>query len=430
MTGAKPYLKHVAISFAVLIILCGIVFAVFALYQNEIGDQTGYLQIACFVIAVLASYVFYLLLAAKSRGEMVVWEATKQLMVSREQFKRLYEDAPVPYVKLDLKGLIHEPNKATLRFFGVLPEEIENKNFFTFHPDEDLELGKKLLQRFTLNVPINREEIRMITKSGEVRTILLTVFETRDTQTLGRMGIASIFDITEQKKLDKAKTEFVSLASHQLRTPLATMKWFMDMLLSGDIGELPDKQKEYVQKLYTVNGEMAELVDILLNVSRIEIGALVLDKKKANAVDIAESILTELSSQIARKYLIIDKRYGNALQDITTDPKLLRIVIQNLVSNSVKYTPDGGTITITFTQTGSQGQIIITDTGMGIPREQQDKIFTKLFRADNVRTQSAAQGTGLGLYLVKSIIEALGGSISFTSEEGKGSVFTITLYSL
>jgi signal transduction histidine kinase len=140
-----------------------------------------------------------------------------------------------------------------------------------------------------------------------------------------------------------------------------------------------------------------------------------------------ESVLVELSSQIEEKNINIEKNYGGNLENIESDPKLLRIVIQNLISNAVKYTQPNGTVSITLKDSFKEKAIVVTDTGVGIPEKDQEKIFTKLFRAGNVDVLSSSQGTGLGLYLVKSIMETMGGSISFVSEENKGSTFTITI---
>jgi len=442
MSPIKPFIRHIAISFVVLFVLLGILFISLSSIRGVIAEnlrnaasdsftprETLFAMIALplIVVVILISYITYLLLARRSREEVVIWEATEKLALSREQFKMLYDDAPVPYITLDKKGLIREPNKAALRFFGVLPEEIEGKNLFIFHPDDEKDHADRLRQRYVNNIAINKEEIRMINKNGDERIVRLSIFETRNLTHMGRMGIAAIDDITEEKKLDQAKTEFVSLASHQLRSPLATMKWFMDMLFSGDIGELAPKPKEYVTKLYTVNSEMISLVETLLNVSRIEIGTLPVEKKETRVEELSESILVELAAPIAKKNLHIERNYNGALEHVATDPKLLRIVIQNLISNAVKYTPEGGGIAIAFEEIPGKSIITVADTGLGIPLEEQNKIFTKLFRANNVKKESASQGTGLGLYLVKSIVETLGGVISFVSEENKGSVFTITL---
>lgn len=199
------------------------------------------------------------------------------------------------------------------------------------------------------------------------------------------------------------------------------------MLLSNDLGELPPKQRDYVTRIFNVDKDMIDLVDTLLNVSRIEIGTLSVDIAPTNVQELCRSILLELGPQIEKKKLHIDEQYNGELENIQSDPKLLRIVIHNFVSNAVKYTPDEGTVTVTLSDSGGEKQITVTDTGYGIPENEKDRIFTKLFRASNVRSISSSQGTGLGLYLVQSLAGILGGSISFVSEENKGSSFTLTL---
>lgn len=379
------------------------------------------------LVSISISLVVYLFLTNHTKIELSVWESTRWLAISREQFRRLYDSAPVPYIMLNSNGEIREPNKAALRFFGVEQAEIEGKDFFSFQAKNDEVISKNLAQRFKLNIPINREETIMIDKNGKSKWIQLSIFDMQNPASKTRTGLATIVDITELKQLDRAKTEFVSIASHQLRTPLATVKWYTDMMLSGGTGELSEKQKDYVSRLYNVNEDMIDLVETLLNVSRIEIGKLPIERKPTNVENITQSVLEELAPQIAKMGLKIEGQYNGLLQNVESDPKLLRIVIQNLISNAVKYTPQGGTITISFEESSNEKMVVVADTGYGIPKEDQDRIFGKLFRAGNVVKMASSQGTGLGLYLTKSLMEMLGGTISFKSEENKGSVFIITL---
>jgi PAS domain S-box-containing protein len=430
--------EHLSISLAVLSILCGLIFFSFSLIQDVWNNSQRYFSsglsvsetqfyivyMALVLISVFVSYIIYLLLTSRTRAEIMATNFTKSLSESLDQFRKLYEGAPVPYIILNKKGEIIESNKAALRFFGVVEREIKDKNLFSFVPKEDFEKTEKLLQYYKSNIPINKEEIRMVTKNGEIKWVMLSVFEMINPKDFSYTGLATIFDITDRKQLDQAKTEFVSLASHQLRTPVATVKWYTDMLLSGGLGQLELKQTEYIDTIHKVNEGMIGLIELLLNVSRIEIGTLKVDTKIINVIEITDSVLLELSSQIQERKIKINKQYSDNLKSIKSDPKLLRIVIQNLLSNAVKYAPVDGEVDIIFKESFSEKTITVSDNGIGIPEGEQGKIFTKLFRAGNAHD---SQGTGLGLYLVKSIMETLGGNISFVSEENKGSTFTINL---
>ena len=389
--------------------------------------QFRIVNVAVVILGILVSYIIYLILASKSRANLMVWNQTKDMASSREEFRWLYDAAPVPYVKLNDKGEIHEPNKATIRFLGMTEKELEGKDFSSFLPAEEKDHWDNLLQRYKSNVAINREEIQINSKNDGLRWVLLSIHETRNAIDGKRIGLASFFDTTDLKKLDQAKTEFVSLASHQLRTPLAAIKWYTDLILSPDLGTLNPKQKDYITKVNGVNEEMIALVDTLLNVSRIEIGSLAIEKKPTDIAKLCDGLLTELSNSIEKKKISITKNYSSSLSETETDPKLLRIVIHNLLTNAIKYTPESGKVTISFEESGGRKLIKVSDTGLGIPKNQHDKIFTKLFRADNVKNVSVGESTGLGLYLVKSIAEKLGGNISFESEENKGSTFTLSL---
>lgn len=378
---------------------------------------------------VFVGYIAYLLATSSTRANLISDYKTQSLSAAKNELEELYENSPLPYLTINKNGEIYGCNKSALRFFGVVPEEISKKNFFAYASEEDLKIGEKFFDFYKSNLPINRQEIRLRTKNNGIKWASLSIFLTKDYKTKEKSGLVTIFDITEQKQLDQAKTEFVSLASHQLRTPLATIKWYTEMLNSSQLGELNEKQKEYLKKMYSVNTEMIDLVEILLNVSRIEIGTLAVKKESTNVPEIIDGILVELASQIDKKKIVFQKNYNNALKLIDSDPRLLRIIIQNLITNAIKYNKDGGTVVIKLQEGVGLGQsyISVSDNGVGIPKEDQSRIFSKLFRAANVTDISSSQSTGLGLYLVKSIVEALGGNISFVSEENVGSTFTLMI---
>lgn len=241
------------------------------------------------------------------------------------------------------------------------------------------------------------------------------------------IGAIEIFrDITHEKEIDRAKSEFVSLASHQLRTPLSTIGWYAEMLLAGDAGKISKEQKQYLQEVYDSNQRMVELVNALLNVSRIEMGTFAVDPEPTDFIELCDSVIKELKPMVKEKKLAIDTDYDAAMGEVQADPKLMRIVFQNIISNAVKYTPDKGTISVTIKKRSRDIYIEISDTGYGIPKSQQGKIFTKLFRADNIR-DVITDGTGLGLYIAKSIIDSANGKIWFKSKENTGTSFFITL---
>jgi len=237
-------------------------------------------------------------------------------------------------------------------------------------------------------------------------------------------GIVVFRDITREKQIDQAKTEFVSLASHQLRTPLSAIGWYVEMLLSGDAGKLDATQTEYLKEIQHGGKRLVDMVNSLLNVSRIELGTFMVEPKPTKPVEIAEAVLGEVKALITKKQLTLKRHFAKDIPVITLDPHLLQIILQNLVSNSIKYTPDKGTITLSLGVKDDAFAIKIQDTGIGIPKEQHGRIFEKLFRADNVK-KTDTDGTGLGLYMVKQILDEIGGTIQFTSAAGKGTTFLV-----
>ena len=245
------------------------------------------------------------------------------------------------------------------------------------------------------------------------------------------IGAIEVFrDTSEERAIARAKDEFVSLASHQLRTPLNAIKWYTERLLKT--AKLEPKELSYLETIHEDSVRMTDLLGDYLNVSRLELKTTDLQSKNIDPVQIIEDSLQDLAPLIKEKSLEIKRKIPDELA-INTDAKLLSMVVQNLVSNAVKYTPDNGTITISATKYSGADErykegivMSVEDTGMGIPTEEQSKLFTKLFRAKNALT-SDEEGTGLGLYTTKAAIDRLGGRIWFDSKPGKGSQFSVTL---
>ena len=225
--------------------------------------------------------------------------------------------------------------------------------------------------------------------------------------------VVAFRDITKERAIDKSKSEFVSLASHQLRTPLSAIKWYAEMLLDGDAGKLSAKQQSFLKEIYKGNQRMVDLVNSLLNVSRLELGTFMVSPELLDITQIAKDAVAELASLLKKKKIKIDEKYSD-LPKINLDKKLTHIIFQNLLSNAVKYSPDKSNVKISISKDKRNINIEVADKGIGIPKNQHRQVFTKLFRADNVREKDTT-GTGLGLYIVKSILDHLGGKIWFES---------------
>jgi PAS domain S-box-containing protein len=240
-----------------------------------------------------------------------------------------------------------------------------------------------------------------------------------------KQGVITVFrDISKEKEIEKAKSEFVSMASHQLRTPLSAINWYAEMLMDEDAGKINEEQKAYLNEIKSGNQRMISLVNGLLDVSRIELGTFTIEPVPTDIRNIADSVIAELEPLISEKELHVIKEYDSRVPEVNLDPNLTRIILQNLLSNATKFTGKKGKIGAKITNLDKSVLIEISDTGMGIPKKQQGEIFTKLFRADNVKD---IQGTGLGLYIIRSILKQAGGKIWFESKEGKGTTFFLEI---
>jgi signal transduction histidine kinase len=223
-------------------------------------------------------------------------------------------------------------------------------------------------------------------------------------------------------KLDEAKDEFISMASHQLRTPLTSVKGYISMILEGDAGEINETQKKFLDQAYISSQRMVYLIADLLNVSRLKTGKFVIEKAPTYLPDVIESEVSQLYGTAEARDLKMIFHKPDEFPMIDLDETKIRQVIMNFADNAIYYTPHGGKITIELKKLKNSIEYTVTDTGIGVPKAEQHHLFNKFYRAANAK-QARPDGTGLGLFMAKKVIIAQGGAIIFKTTEGKGSTF-------
>jgi PAS domain S-box-containing protein len=334
-------------------------------------------------------------------------------------------------VVTDRNGLVELINYQAEQMVGWKQEEVVGRKWYEVAPLVD-EKGniipgeKRATQKvLVMGKPVASDSNFYVRKDGtkfQVGTTAAPVILDGKT-----VGVIAVFrDITHEKEVDKAKTEFVSLASHQLRTPLSAIKWYAEMLGNGDAGPLSPEQADFVKCMYQSNERMIELVNSLLNISRIESGRIRIDPVPTDLGELVKQLIAELQPKIVGKKHKMVISVHPELPKINVDPRMIRQVYMNLLTNSIKYTPEGGTISIFISRKNEEIISQISDNGCGIPKGDYTRVFDKFYRGENAQ-KADTDGTGLGLYLVKAIIESSKGKIWFESEEGKGTTFWFSI---
>jgi PAS domain S-box-containing protein len=241
-------------------------------------------------------------------------------------------------------------------------------------------------------------------------------------------GAVVVFkDITEEKKLDDSKTNFISVSSHQLRTPLSAIRWFAEMLLDGDAGKLNKEQHGFVETIYQSSERMANLINLLLQIARVEMGRVKVEPMDIDLKAITQEVFCSLKNTVdAKKQHMVVHTTPTVIPIIKLDREVIWQIIMNLMTNAFRYSPVGSRVIVEMIVKGDFVEYSVKDSGIGIPDDQKDKIFSKFYRATNA-VRSVPEGSGLGLFLVQQLVRDWGGKIWFESEEGKGTIFYITI---
>lgn len=344
---------------------------------------------------------------------------------SGELYIQLYKNSPVPYLIIDFEGHVKSANIAAVRMLGVSQTKVQGINIFNSLQSDVLEHLDFLIEKYNGGVPVSDEMVKVKRTDHREVWALLSLFGFRDVSGQ-KIGLLTLVDITKQKRAEDAKSEFVSLASHQLRTPIAGMKWSAELMQMDNPENLTEQQHKYIDRLLLSIHRMAVLVDDFLRVSRFELGTFQAEYKTVKLSTLFEDIMSEQAGRVGQKNLVVKTFFDESIDNIVTDPNLIRMIVTNLYSNAVKYTRPGGTIHFGLGKKDDNVSITMADNGMGIPAEDQDQIFSKLFRAANA-VRDVPDGTGLGLYIVHAAVAVLKGNISFTTTENIGTTFEVIL---
>ncbi|MDI6829114.1 MAG: ATP-binding protein [Armatimonadota bacterium] len=345
----------------------------------------------------------------------------REFVAEKEDLEHIIESVYAGLLMVNKDGRITQMNASARAMFGAQGKDVLGKMYYEVIGEPKVK--DILVQCLTENTEIASEISLRKDESERIYQVQTALVKGEDQQPIGVVAIFN--DITEIRNVERMKTAFVSTVSHELRTPLTSIKGFISTLLMDEEGYYDrDTQREFYTIIDTECDRLTRLISDLLNVSRIEAGrALELNLKPVNLPNLIEKVVTVQKSYTNKHTFKIEL---DDLPEITADEDKVDQILTNLTNNAIKYSPKGGQITITGTSKDGMVTISVADQGMGIPKDHLPKVFERFHRVDNRDTREVG-GTGIGLYLVKHLVEAHGGKIWVESELGKGSTFTFTL---
>jgi PAS domain S-box-containing protein len=350
----------------------------------------------------------------------------REVLEEKEELESIIESVYAGLLMINRTGRIMQINQSARTMLNMNDDELTGK---TYEECIEFERVNELLKKSLEEAIEVAEEVSLPAPGAEdeekIYQVQCAVVKGEDG---GAIGVVAIFnDITEIRGIERMKTAFVSTVSHELRTPLTSIKGFISTLLQDEDGSFYDFDtvREFYTIIDTECDRLTRLITDLLNVSRIEAGrALDLNPQPVNIPQIMEKVVTVQRSYTSKHELVV--KVTNEIPTIVADEDKVDQIFTNLTNNAIKYSPDGGTITVTAECEGDIIRCSVADQGMGIPQDHLAKVFDRFHRIDNRDTRKVG-GTGIGLYLVKHLVEAHGGKIWVESEHGKGSVFIFEL---
>jgi PAS domain S-box-containing protein len=345
-----------------------------------------------------------------------------------EKYRALVETSPDVIVVTDLHGTIQTVDQQALDLFGYTRKSgLVGKNFLTLIVPEDREKMQDAFRTLAQRKDIRNLEFRTVTREGTPVPVEVHASPLRDGDGVLWGAISVIRDVRERKEIERAKTEFLQLATHQLRTPLGVMRWSVELLLEQQERRDAAAAVDSARRIHANVLRLIALVNDLLDVSRIEQGRVRERRQRFDPRAIIEDVVKELEplANHARVRVRVS-RQTETMPAVIADPQLFHEVITNLLSNAVKYNNPGGEVDIRVESARGRVRIRVQDTGIGISQYEAKHLYSKFFRGDRAVLKSR-EGTGLGLFVVKSHVERWGGRVWFESQEGQGTTFFVEL---
>lgn len=386
-------------------------------------------------ISLIGIFAFVALILFLAKNILKIFNLSRQLTEEKEQTASIVSNLEVGIIEYDTDFKILLINPKAQQFLGVSEADVLGK-IISSDSMKDIRL-QSLTQTLYPALAFNVKKICI--RDGECKIMELKLeapFEVElQTETIPIYDkdkniyryLKVLRDVSRENAIAKSKSEFISVAAHQLRTPLSAIKWVFKMLLDGDAGLINNEQKMFLQKGYQSNERIIQLVTDMLDVARIEEGRFGFEFYYADIINVIKKAMEAFQVKAIEKNIKLTlESPPNPIKPIKIDPTRIELALQNLIDNALKYTLSGGDIVVKVELVGSFIQISIKDSGVGIPNGQEKKLFTKFFRGTNaVKIQT--EGTGLGLFITRNIILKHGGKIWAETKEGKGSVFYLTL---
>ncbi len=402
------------------ILMSGIILVMIILsVDNSVAEQE--LFIGGSAIAGLLLIIIFLQYQIDRRVSILLAQAN---FTGDSAFLALFERSPVAYVIIDRDGRVNRGNQAAVRLLRSKRDDLSQINFFSLiKKDADSEVNPDVIKgKVSAGITLTDIELPLETMLNQTIWVLFSVFPyQREDERL-----VSLVDVTDQKHIDVAKSEFVALATHQLRTPIAAIRWNVELLEKKLQKGEPEAAGQYLERINRNISRTINLINDFLSVSKLEMGTYASDPVQINMPEFCASILDEFNEKITDKQIKLVINYDPQELVVSIDKRLLHIIVSNLFSNAVKYIELGGALELSYAFNNDQLEIVVADDGIGIPESELENLFSKFYRASNAQSQHT-EGTGLGLYIVRQSAEQIGGSVQVTSAENQGAKFTVRL---